>query len=137
MREFSTAQREAAGTDRAVGGFLAWARDGVADAVFRAGPVPPLQRIRAEQDNLAQALRHGLARADGDAVAATSAVLGGLWIVESVYPLLVSLTAETTRLLSPLRPGPASSRRPGRPWRCPPPTPSSSRGPGPCARWSP
>ena len=64
------------------------------------------QRIRAEQDNLAQALRHGLARADGDAVAATSAVLGGLWIVESVYPLLVSLTAETTRLLSHFRPGP-------------------------------
>ena len=110
VREFSTAQREAAGeTDRAVGGFLAWARDfGVAhhDAAFGPDPVAPLERIRAEQDNLAQALRYGLARADGGAVAATSAVLGGLWIIESIYPRLVTLAADTARLLSHFRPGP-------------------------------
>jgi predicted ATPase len=110
VREFSTAQREAAGeTDRAVGGFLAWARDfGVAhhDAAFGPDPVAPLQRIRAEQDNLAQALRHGLARADGGAVAATSAVLGGLWTIESVYPRLEAHAADTARLLSHFRPGP-------------------------------
>jgi predicted ATPase len=80
VREFSTAQREAAGeTDRVVGGFLAWARDfGVAhhDAAFGADPFAPLERIRAEQDTLAPALRYALARADGGTVAATGAVLG-------------------------------------------------------------
>jgi tetratricopeptide (TPR) repeat protein len=110
VREFSTAQREAAGeTDRAVDGFLAWARDfGMAhhDAVFGADPFAPLERIRAEQDNLAQALRYGLARADGGAVAATSAVLGGLWIIDSNYQRVMTLGAETARPLSRWRPGP-------------------------------
>jgi tetratricopeptide (TPR) repeat protein len=110
VREFSTAQREAAGeTDRAVGGFLAWARDfGVAhhDAVFGADPFAPLERIRAEQDNLAQALRYGLARADAGTVAATSAVLAGLWIIDSNYSRLMTLASETARLLSHFRPGP-------------------------------
>jgi predicted ATPase len=110
VREFSTAQREAAGeTDRAVDGFLAWAREfGMAhhDAVFGADPFAPLERIRAEQDNLAQALRHGLARADGGTVAATSAVLGGLWVIDSNYQRVMTLAAETARLLSHWRPGP-------------------------------
>jgi hypothetical protein len=110
VREFSTAQREAAGeTDRVVGGFLAWARDfGVAhhDAAFGADPFAPLERIRAEQDNLAQALRYALARADGGTVAATGAVLGGLWIVESNYQRVMTLASETGRVLSHFRPGP-------------------------------
>jgi predicted ATPase/DNA-binding SARP family transcriptional activator len=110
VREFSTAQREAAGeTDRVVGGFLAWARDfGVAhhDAAFGADPFAPLERIRAEQDNLAQALRYSLARADGGTVAATGAVLGGLWIVESNYQRVMTLASETGRVLSHFRPGP-------------------------------
>ncbi|HET6747615.1 MAG TPA: BTAD domain-containing putative transcriptional regulator, partial [Actinomycetes bacterium] len=110
VREFSTAHREAAGeTDEVVGRFLAWARDfGVAhhDAPFGADPSPSVERTRAEQDNLAQALRSGMARADGGTVAATSAVLGGLWIVESNYPRLTAVTAETARLLSHFRPGP-------------------------------
>jgi predicted ATPase len=109
VREFSTAQREAAGeTDRAVGAFLAWARDfGVAhhDAVFGADPFSSVERIRAEQDNLAQALRYGLARADAGTVAATSAVLAGLWIIESNYSRLMTLASETARLLSHFRPG--------------------------------
>jgi tetratricopeptide (TPR) repeat protein len=33
-------------------------------------------------------------------------VLGGLWIIESVYPRLVTLAADTARLLSHFRPGP-------------------------------
>ena len=110
VREFSTAEREAAGeTERAVGGFLAWARDfGVAhhDAVFGADPFASLERIRAEQDNLAQALRYGLATADGGTVAATSAVLGSLWIIESNYQRLLTLASETGRALSHFRPGP-------------------------------
>jgi predicted ATPase/DNA-binding SARP family transcriptional activator len=110
VREFSTAHREAAGeTDEVVGRFLAWARDyGVAhhDAPFGADPSPSVERTRAEQDNLAQALRSGMARADGGTVAATSAVLAGLWIVESNYPRLTAVAAETARLLSHFRPGP-------------------------------
>jgi len=110
VREFSTAEREAAGeTDQAVGGFLAWARDfGVAgnDAPFGTDPYGPLARFRAEHDNLAQALRYGLARSDAGTVAATAAVLGGLWIVESNYPRIKTLAAETAYPLSHFRPGP-------------------------------
>jgi hypothetical protein len=110
VREFSTARREAAGeADQAVGGFLAWARDfGVAhhQPPFGADPFAPVERIRAEQDNLVQALRHGLARADGGTVAATSAALGSLWVVQSNYPRLAALAEETARPLSRFRPGP-------------------------------
>jgi tetratricopeptide (TPR) repeat protein len=76
------------------------------DAVFGADPFAPLERIRAEQDNLVQALRYALARADGGTVAAASAVLGGLWIIESNYPRLMTLAEETARVLSHFRPGP-------------------------------
>ena len=110
VREFSTARQEAAGeTDRVVDGFLAWARDfGMAyhQSPFGADPYPSVDRIRAEQDNLVQALRHGLARADGATVAATSAVLGGLWTIESNYPRLATLAEETARVLSHFRPEP-------------------------------
>ena len=109
VREFSTAHREAAGeTDQVVDRFLAWARDfGVAhhDAAFGT-PFAPVERIRAEQDNLAQALRYGLAKADGGTVAATSAVLGSLWIIESNFQRLMKLAEETARVLSHFRPGP-------------------------------
>jgi predicted ATPase/DNA-binding SARP family transcriptional activator len=110
VREFSTAHREAAGeTDRVVDMFLAWARDfGIAhhDAPFGADPYAPLERIRAEQDNLVQAIRYGLAKADGGAVAAASAVLGSLWTIDSHYARLMALVSETDRLLSHVRPGP-------------------------------
>jgi predicted ATPase/DNA-binding SARP family transcriptional activator len=110
VREFSTARREAAGeTDRVVDGFLAWARDfGVAhhDEAFGPDPFAPLERMRAEQDNLAQALRYGLARADGGTVAATAGVLGGLWLMESNYQRVMALASETAWVLSHFRPGP-------------------------------
>jgi predicted ATPase/DNA-binding SARP family transcriptional activator/tetratricopeptide (TPR) repeat protein len=110
MREFSTAHREGAGeTAAVVGGFLAWARDfGVAhnDAPLGADPYAPLGRIRAEQDNLVQALRYGLARGEAGTVAATSAVLGGVWIIESNYPRVMALATDTAYLLSHFRPGP-------------------------------
>jgi predicted ATPase/DNA-binding SARP family transcriptional activator len=110
VREFSTRHREAAGeTDAVVGRFLAWARDfGVAhnDAPFGPDPFAPLERMQAEQDNLVQALRYGLARADAGTVAATSAVLGGLWIFDSNYPRLMAMASETAYLLSHFRPGP-------------------------------
>ncbi|GAA2370888.1 ATP-binding protein [Streptomyces cuspidosporus] len=108
VREFSTAHREAAGdTDRVLGRFVAWARDfGVAHHEGPHAPEPfaALDRIRAEQDNLVHALRHGLARADGAAVAAVSAVLASLWTVEGNYARVAVLADETSRLLSHFRP---------------------------------
>lgn len=110
VREFSTAQRRACGeTDAVRNGFLAWARDfGIAhhDAPFGPDPFAPVARIRAEQDNLVHALRHALDRADGATVAATSAVLAGLWMIESNYTRMSALAADTTRLLSHFLPGP-------------------------------
>jgi predicted ATPase/DNA-binding SARP family transcriptional activator len=110
VREFSAAHREAEGeTDRAVGGLLAWAREfGAAhhEALFGAEPFAPVERVRVEQDNLQQALRHGLARRDGPAVAAVTAVLGGVWTLEAAYSRLLALAEETAGLLSRHRPGP-------------------------------
>ncbi|WP_406441654.1 AfsR/SARP family transcriptional regulator [Streptomyces sp. NBC_01613] len=110
VREFAAAHRERAGEDAVVTGrFLCWARDfGVAhhDVPFRADPFAPWQLIRAEQDNLVQALRLALAREDHDTMAAVTAVLGGVWIVEGNYARLIALTGDTARPLSHYRPGP-------------------------------
>jgi predicted ATPase/DNA-binding SARP family transcriptional activator/predicted negative regulator of RcsB-dependent stress response len=110
VREFSTARREEAGetgsvTDR----FLAWARDfGVAHhaSVFGADAVSSVERIRAEQDNLLQALRQGIDLRDGATVATASAALGGLWTVESSFARLATLAEEPAWVLSHYRPGP-------------------------------
>ncbi|MFG2246959.1 ATP-binding protein [Spirillospora sp. NPDC048823] len=109
VREFSAAHREGegaeGGTDRAIDGLLAWAREyGAAhqEALFGS---EPLARVRVEQDNLLQALRHGLARGDGPAVAAVTAVLGGMWMLESAYDRLIVMAEETAGLLSRFRPG--------------------------------
>ncbi|MEU5993294.1 BTAD domain-containing putative transcriptional regulator [Spirillospora sp. NPDC047418] len=111
VREFSASHRDAEGeTERAVDGLLAWAREfGAAhhEALFGADPVAPLGRVRAEQDNLVQALRHGLARRDGTAVAAATAVLGGLWTLESAFTRMITVAEESAGVLSRFRPGPA------------------------------
>jgi predicted ATPase/tetratricopeptide (TPR) repeat protein len=110
VREFSAAQRDAAGeTDRVIAGFLAWARDfGTAhhELPFGADPFLPVRRIRAEQDNLVQALRHGLDRGEGATVAAPSAVLAALWFMESNFARLNALADDTAWLLSHYRPEP-------------------------------
>jgi predicted ATPase/DNA-binding SARP family transcriptional activator len=108
VREFAAAHREDAGeTERVIGRFLAWARDfGVAhhDSVLTDHDLPAFELIRAEQDNLVQALRHGLDRKDAGTVAAVSAVLGGLWMAESSFARVISLAGDTTRILPPFRP---------------------------------
>jgi predicted ATPase/DNA-binding SARP family transcriptional activator len=110
VREFSAAQRAVAGEDDQVaGGFLAWARDfGLAhhEATFGPDPVPALERIRADQDNLLQAQRQAAVRGDGATVAATTAVLAGLWMIESDYARMTALTGEAGWVLSHYRPGP-------------------------------
>ncbi len=110
VREFSTTRREEAGeTGAAIDGLLAWAIDfGVAqhESVFGPDPYGSGQRIRVEQDNLAQALRHGLARDDGRTVAATSAVLWALCVADSNYSRMAMLVEETAWCLSHVRPEP-------------------------------
>ncbi|GLH96293.1 ATP-binding protein [Phytohabitans aurantiacus] len=110
VREFSAAQRAVAGEDdRVADGFLGWARDfGLAhyEAVFGPAPGPTLARIRADQDNLSQALRQAIARADGATVASTTAVLASLWVVKSDYARMLALARESSWVLSHYRPGP-------------------------------
>ncbi|WP_433464871.1 ATP-binding protein [Spirillospora sp. CA-128828] len=111
VREFSASHREAEDeTERAVDGLLNWAREfGAAhqEPLFGADPFVHVELVRVEQENLLQALRHGLIRQDGPAVAAVAAVLGGLWMLESAYSRMIVLTEETAGLLSRIRPGPA------------------------------
>ncbi|MET0133737.1 MAG: BTAD domain-containing putative transcriptional regulator, partial [Kibdelosporangium sp.] len=110
VREFSTSHREAAGETSAVlGRFLAWAQDfGVKhhDSVFGTDVTAAAERIRAEQDNLVLALRYALDQGDGATVAATSATLSSLWILESNFTRLAT-TDETSWVLSHFQPEPA------------------------------
>ncbi len=110
VREFSAAQRAAAGEDeRVAAGFLAWARDfgtGHHESAFGPDPAPSIKRIRAERDNLLQALHQAVARVDGATVAAVTAALGSLWTVESDYARMAALTAQAGPVLSHYRPGP-------------------------------
>jgi predicted ATPase/DNA-binding SARP family transcriptional activator len=111
VREFAAACREDAGeTGRVTGRFLAWARDfGVAhhDSVLTGDDLPGFELVRAEQDNLVQALRHGLDRKDAGTIAAVSAVLGELWMAESSFARLAALAGDTVRILPSFRPEPA------------------------------
>jgi predicted ATPase/DNA-binding SARP family transcriptional activator len=111
VREFAAARREDAGeTEGVAGRFLAWSRDfGVAyhDSIINDDDLQAFELIRAEQDNLVQALRHGLDRRDAGTVAAVSAVLGGLWVAEGSFARLISLAGDTVRILPPFRPEPA------------------------------
>ncbi len=111
VREFSAARRDEAGrTPAALERFLAWARDfGVAhhEALLGGSPRAVAQRVRAEQDNLVHAMRVGLARADGATVAATSAALATLWLIDGQHERMMTLAGETSWLLSHYRPEPA------------------------------
>ena len=108
VREFSAAQAEAAGqTDASTEAFLAWAKAlGVAhhDALFGAEPYASMDLVRAEEDNLAAALRRALTRDDAATVAATMAVLAGLWAIEANYGRLHSAIDDTAGLLSHFHP---------------------------------
>ncbi|MBO2460446.1 AfsR/SARP family transcriptional regulator [Actinomadura sp. LCR2-06] len=111
VREFGAARREEAGeTARAVDGLLAWALEfGRAHhaRLFETDALDVIDLVRAEQDNLLQALRHGLARRDGPSVAAVTAVVAALWTIESSFSRMAVLAAETAGVLTMFRPGPA------------------------------
>ncbi|GAA4012392.1 hypothetical protein GCM10022247_38730 [Allokutzneria multivorans] len=110
VREFSAAQREAAGeSDRVREEFLRWAREfGIRnhDLVFGRPTVRGAEVVRAEEDNLGFALRMGLDRRDGAVVAATAATLGGLWLLESNYARMAMITREVDDVLVRYDPGP-------------------------------
>lgn len=110
VREFSATEQASAGeTDRAVAGMLAWMRDLGAvhhDAVFGADPFTALDVIRAEHDNLVQALRQALSLEDGASVAAATALLGSVWVVESNYPRMIRMSQDSGYVLSHFRPAP-------------------------------
>ncbi|HEX5115543.1 MAG TPA: BTAD domain-containing putative transcriptional regulator [Pseudonocardiaceae bacterium] len=111
VREFSATHRDDAHeTDAVVDRFLLWAKDfGMArhESVFTADLIAFAGDARTEQDNLVQALRYGLDRPDGAAVAAASAVLAGLWIIESNFARSADFADETGWALSHYRPEPA------------------------------
>lgn len=111
VREFSVAQRDDAGeSDAVISRFLLWARDfGTThhDSVFADQLAEFAKQARAEQDNLVQALRYGLDRADGPPVVAVAAVLGGLWMIESNFTRLAVLTRDTGWILTHFQPEPA------------------------------
>ncbi|WP_405649357.1 ATP-binding protein [Streptomyces sp. NBC_00019] len=103
VREFAAVDREDAVTDR----FLDWAREFGAthhDAPFGTDPFASWQLIRAEQDNLVQALRLALAREDLATVATVTAVLGALWSTETNFLRMITLLEDTARPLSHYRP---------------------------------
>jgi len=110
VREFAAAHRKDAGeTERVTGRFLAWARDfgtEYHDSFLTNDDLPAFELVRAEQDNLVLALRHGLDDQNAGTVAAVSAVLGGLWMAESSFARLMALARDTVRILPPFRPEP-------------------------------
>jgi predicted ATPase len=110
VREFGAARRDEAGErDRVIEAFLGWAREfGLAhdESLLRAAPFATATLIRAEQDNLVAALRAALARTDAATVAATTAVLAGLWTLDTNYTRILALADETEWTLSHYRPEP-------------------------------
>ncbi|WP_433333647.1 ATP-binding protein [Spirillospora sp. CA-294931] len=109
LRMLETVREFAADSGEAVERFMDWARDfGLAhhEPVFGPDPYGMADLIADEQDNLVQALRYGLARSDGAVVAATSAVLGALWTVDTNPARLALLEAEAGASLTRYRPPP-------------------------------
>ncbi|MEV5965405.1 BTAD domain-containing putative transcriptional regulator [Kribbella sp. NPDC051952] len=103
VREFSVVRREDA--ELVVDKFLAWARDFSAQWQ-ESDLVVAVDVIRAEQDNLLQALRYGLDRDDDATVVMAAAALGGLWVTESNFTRLSALAKDTAGVLSHIRPAP-------------------------------
>ena len=76
------------------------------ESLLGSDPYVAAERVRPDVDNLVQALRLGVARGDGATVAATSAVLGALWTMESNSTRIFSLIEESEWVLSHFRPAP-------------------------------
>ncbi|HEY1180357.1 MAG TPA: AAA family ATPase, partial [Phytomonospora sp.] len=110
VREFCAARRAIDGeSPRAVEGFLAWVRAlAAARHLDGLGPQPFAftAAMRDEQDNLLLALRMGLERGDGATLASATALLAGMWTVDTNHARISRLTAEVDTMLSHYRPEP-------------------------------
>ncbi|WP_020515701.1 ATP-binding protein [Paractinoplanes globisporus] len=110
VREFGVARREEAGeTERVVDRFLEWVRDCAMrqpDSGLDTEIVRAVDAIRAEQDNLLQALRYAFDRDDNATIAAAASLLGTLWVTDSNLSRLAGLAADVPPALSRLRPAP-------------------------------
>ena len=110
VREFSEARRREAGeNERVTDRFLGWARKfGVAhhESILGADLVTSAALTRDEQENLLLALRLGVELEHGTTVAAACAVLGALWMFEADFARMSTLTGQSVRILSHLRPEP-------------------------------
>ncbi|WP_433384420.1 ATP-binding protein [Micromonospora sp. KLBMP9576] len=110
VREFAGARRAESGdADGVRAAFLGWARDfGLAhhESLLGATAFAAAGLVRAEQDNLVQALRYAVADNDGPTVAATSAVLAALWTMDVNHSRMLTLAEETGPVLSHFRPPP-------------------------------
>ncbi len=108
VREFGAARLTDSGEADAVrSAFRAWATEfGTASAepVFGPEPMPVLERLRDEQDNLVAALRSALAEGDALGCATAFGALGVLWTVESNHSRTSSYSAEVASLLSHYQP---------------------------------
>ncbi|TWP33315.1 ATP-binding protein [Leekyejoonella antrihumi] len=111
VREFGAARLEMSGDARAMRAqFQRWATAfgaACAEPVFGADPVPVIDRLRDEQDNLVAALRTAITDQDELAAAATFGALGALWTVESNHSRTLAYSGEVAALLSHFRPDPA------------------------------
>jgi predicted ATPase/DNA-binding SARP family transcriptional activator len=89
--------------------FLGWAREfGLAhhNSLFGPDLFDSIERIKAEQDNLVLAMRYALDQGDSATVAATAAVLAGLWTIESNFSRMTTLVNDTAASLSHFHPEP-------------------------------
>lgn len=105
VREFTAAQGRDGGEVEA---FLSWATEfGLEHHELLLGnDTAPTFRADAEQDNLIRALRYGIERRDGRTVAATAALLTGVWLLKSNYGRVFTHTDEIADVLLRYRPEP-------------------------------
>ena len=110
VREFSAARLAEAGeTEKATAAFLGWVRAfGLTHHATMFGPDPyaAATAVKAEQENLSYALRLAAGSDDRPTVAAVTAVLGGLWLLDSDYERLAALVPKVSWSLSHYRPEP-------------------------------
>ncbi|GAA4950155.1 AfsR/SARP family transcriptional regulator [Actinoplanes utahensis] len=110
VREFSAARLAESGqTEEATAAFLVWVRAfGLEHHATMFGPEPyqAAAAVQAEQENLLHALRLAVGRDDRATIAAVTAVLGGLWLIDSDYARLAGLVRQVSWPLSHFRPEP-------------------------------
>ncbi len=102
VREFGRRQLTHAGEQQAarqaqLGWAMTFAEHSLA-GLFSARQVQALRALRAEENNLADLLRHAVAERDGSTVATLAATLGGLWTITDEHVRVIALAAEVDAL---------------------------------------